>query len=67
MWEIAYNGDTPCFGVARVGQSTQLVVSGTMSELVNVDFGSPLHSVVIAGDMHPLEEEMYNYYRYKPE
>ena len=61
--EGAYTPDTPCFGVARVGQSTQLVVSGTMQELKDVDFGAPLHSVVIAGDMHPLEEEMYNYYR----
>ena len=46
---IAYTPETPCFGVARVGQSTQKIVSGPMAALKDIDFGPPLHSVVIAG------------------
>lgn len=34
-----------------------------MAMLKDIDFGAPLHSVVIAGNMHPLEEEMYEYYK----
>lgn len=59
---VAYSRDTPCFGVARIGQPTQQIVSGPMHSLLNQDFGAPLHSFVIAGTMHPVEEEMYNYY-----
>lgn len=33
--------------MARVGQETQQIVSGTMEELLPIDFGAPLHSVVI--------------------
>lgn len=48
---------TQCVGVARIGQPTQLIVSGTMEELLNVDFGAPLHSFIICGKMHELEVE----------
>lgn len=36
------------------------VVSGTLEELLRVDFGPPLHSLVLAGHMHELEEEMFH-------
>jgi len=32
--------------------------TGPMKELVNFDFGGPLHSMIIPGEMHYLEEEM---------
>ena len=51
--------------MARVGQSTQLVVTGTLAELLDVDFGAPLHSFVIAGETHPLEEEFFEMYNVK--
>lgn len=44
-------------GVARVGSETQKVVAGTLEELRTIDFGSPLHSLVIAGDIHECEAE----------
>lgn len=47
--------NVPCIGVARIGQPSQLIVSGTMEELLNVDFGAPLHSFIICGKMHELE------------
>eukprot|EP00127_Corallochytrium_limacisporum_P004930 Clim_evm4s195 gene=Clim_evmTU4s195 len=49
--------DTIVIGVARLGQDDQLIVSGTVSELMEVDFGKPLHSLVIAGDVHETELE----------
>ncbi|MCO5561808.1 hypothetical protein L7F22_015432 [Adiantum nelumboides] len=54
----AYNGDTVCVGLARVGNSTQKIVAGSMKDLLMVDFGPPLHSLIIPGNLHPMEEEM---------
>ena len=46
--------------MARIGAENQLVVSGTLSELIEYDFGKPLHSLVIPGpNLHHTEEEMY--------
>jgi hypothetical protein len=33
-----------------------------MEELQTVDFGPPLHSLVVAGEMHDMELTMYDYY-----
>ncbi len=47
-------------GLARVGQETQRIVSGTLEELLAVDFGGPLHSLVLVGPQtHPLEIDMF--------
>lgn len=53
----AYNANTIVIGMARVGASDQQIVCGTMTEILEVDFGMPLHSVVIAGKMHFLEKD----------
>ena len=45
--------------LARVGQSTQCVKSGTLAELERVDFGGPLHSMVLVGEMHELEKVFF--------
>ena len=29
------------------------------------DFGNPLHSVILVGKMHSMEEEMFDYYNVK--
>ena len=44
-------------GVARVGSPTQKIVAGSMQALLDVDFGEPLHSLIIAGAMHVIESE----------
>ena len=44
--------------MSRLGQPTQQIVYGTLQELFEVDFGTPLHSLVICGDLHPLEQEV---------
>ena len=51
-----------CVGVARIGQPDQLIVAGTMEEVMTVNFGAPLHSLVICGKTHVLEDEMLAFY-----
>lgn len=60
--EQAYTPQTLCVGLARMGQSTQAIVAGTLEELSKDDdgagaLGGPLHSLVICGDMHEMELE----------
>ncbi|KAJ9596950.1 hypothetical protein L9F63_012020 [Diploptera punctata] len=55
--ELAYGVDTLCIGVARVGSDTQQIKACTLEEMKNTDLGPPLHSLVIAGHLHPLEME----------
>ncbi|CAJ1031518.1 Tetrapyrrole (Corrin/Porphyrin) Methylases, putative [Leishmania lindenbergi] len=57
---VAADGSTFAVGVARVGSASQQVVAGTMKDLLSVDFGAPLHSLVIAGDVHECELEHVN-------
>lgn len=60
-----YSGSTLAFGVARLGQSDQQIVSGTLDELLKVDFGGPLHSLVLAApEIHELEEAMFEYHHW---
>jgi len=47
-----------CVAAARVGADDQELVTLTLKELADgVDMGKPLHSLVIPGEMHYLEEE----------
>lgn len=34
------------------------IVFGTLKELLQVDFGPPLHSLALCGETHPLESEV---------
>eukprot|EP01061_Rhynchopus_euleeides_P014921 TRINITY_DN2565_c0_g2_i1.p1 TRINITY_DN2565_c0_g2~~TRINITY_DN2565_c0_g2_i1.p1 ORF type:complete len:305 (+),score=159.80 TRINITY_DN2565_c0_g2_i1:44-916(+) len=54
--------DTMAVGMARVGSTTQQVVAGTLRELADTDFGEPLHSMVVCGDIHESEEEHLSLY-----
>ena len=50
---------TICVGLARVGTHDQLIVAGTINEMLNVNFGPPLHSMVIcSSELHELEKQM---------
>lgn len=50
-------------GFARLGSEDQMIVAGTMRRLQMVDFGAPLHCLVIVGETHPVEEEMLDFYK----
>ena len=57
-----FSRDTICIGLARVGQDTQQIVAGRMEDLLTVDFGGPLHSFVISGELHVMEKEYLDVY-----
>lgn len=65
--EGAYGEETMCVGIARLGSVGQRIAAGTMAELLNVDFGPPLHSLIIAGDTHVIENEILAQFRTRPE
>lgn len=48
---------TLCVGVARIGNATQCIVAGNAAALRDVDFGGPLHSLVVVGETHELERD----------
>eukprot|EP00929_Paragymnodinium_shiwhaense_P048248 TRINITY_DN24418_c0_g1_i1.p1 TRINITY_DN24418_c0_g1~~TRINITY_DN24418_c0_g1_i1.p1 ORF type:complete len:270 (-),score=72.95 TRINITY_DN24418_c0_g1_i1:374-1183(-) len=51
-------------GVARLGREDQCILSGTARELVDADFGGPLHSLVIcAPELHEMEQEFLDFHR----
>ena len=50
---------TKAFALCRLGQPNERIVSGTLSELASIDHGSPLHSLVLVGRTHEIENEMY--------
>mmetsp|Transcript_988 Transcript_988/g.1417 ORF Transcript_988/g.1417 Transcript_988/m.1417 type:complete len:125 (+) Transcript_988:568-942(+) len=50
--------ETLCVGLARLGQTDQVIIAGTLEELKEQEFGNPLHSLIICGDTHELELEM---------
>ena len=56
--EGAYSPSTLAIGVARIGADDQRMVAAPLCDLEGVKFGPPLHSLVLPGDMHPLELAM---------
>lgn len=59
----AFSTDSLAIGVARIGAPSQQIVAGTMQELLDVDFGEPLHSLIIAGNMHVIESEFIEQFK----
>lgn len=50
--------DKLAIGVARLGSDGEQIVAGTLEELMGVDLGRPLHSLVLCGStMHEMEWE----------
>ncbi len=55
--------ETFCIVVERLGSSTEKITSGTAKQLLKHKFGEPLHSLIIPGKMHFVEEEVVKSYR----
>lgn len=49
--------DTLAIGIARVGSKDSIVKAGKISELIDYDFGGPLHCIVIPSKLHIVEAE----------
>ena len=55
--------DSLAVGMARLGQESQKIIYGTLEELKNQDFGLPLHSLALIGELHPLEKQFLNVFK----
>ena len=53
----AVNEDSLAIGIARVGSKDVVVKAGKISELIDYDFGGPLHCIVIPSKLHIVEAE----------
>ena len=53
----AIDEDTLAVGIARVGSKDVVVKAGKISELIDHDFGGPLHCIVIPARLHIVEAE----------
>ena len=62
LTEPAYDVDSLCIGVARLGSDDEKILAGPMGKLVDADFGPPPHCLVIVGETTPEEEEMLEFY-----
>lgn len=62
---VCPDGNTMAVGLARVGSQNQKIVFGPMNELLSENFGEPLHSLVIAGDIHECEKDHVSLYQKK--
>ncbi len=50
--------ETLIVGIARIGQKNSVIKSGKIKDLIQYDFGAPLHSIIIPGKLHDIEKEM---------
>lgn len=55
---VNLNEDTTCVALARVGGETQKIHKCTLKEMLQVEMGPPLHSLIIVGKLHPIEIDM---------
>jgi len=51
-------------GCARLGSDNFTIKYGKVSELLEFDFGEPLHCLIIPGKLHFIEEDMLNLFKF---
>lgn len=49
--------DNLAIGIARVGSKDNVVKAGRIKELIDYDFGEPLHCIIIPSNLHVVEKE----------
>eukprot|EP00128_Syssomonas_multiformis_P007384 Colp12_sorted_trinity150504_noHs@4100 len=59
--------DAIAVACVRMGHDDQLIVAGTLSELQDRDYGAPLHTLVLAGDLHFSEAEVLERFAVNPQ
>ncbi|MBW3003494.1 diphthine synthase [Candidatus Woesearchaeota archaeon] len=55
--------DTLVIGCARIGSGSPTIKYGTVKQLIEFDFGEPLHCLIIPGKLHFIEEEILSLYQ----
>ncbi|MBN2458760.1 diphthine synthase [Candidatus Woesearchaeota archaeon] len=55
--EKIFTKDNMCIGVARLGSPEPKIVYAKAEDLLKIDFGEPLHSLIVPGELHFIEED----------
>ena len=55
--ENIFSDDTIVIGIAQAGSDKPVVKGGRVSDLVDFDFGEPLHCMIVPGNLHFVEAE----------
>lgn len=55
--ERVFSEKTLCIGCARIGSESQVIKAGTAKELLKLNFGKPVHCLIVPGKLHFIEEE----------
>ena len=55
--EGVFDDDTIVIGIAQAGSDNPIVKGGRVEDVACFDFGSPLHCMIVPGDLHFIEAE----------
>lgn len=61
--ENIINKDLMVIGCARLGSDDAVIKYGKVSDLLEFDFGVPLHCLIVPGKLHFIEEDMLNLFK----
>ncbi|MEM3373928.1 MAG: diphthine synthase [Candidatus Woesearchaeota archaeon] len=56
--EGVFSLNMKAIGCARIGSENQVIKYGLIRDLIDYDFGKPLHCLIVPGKLHFMEEEM---------
>lgn len=62
-----FNEDTKIVVCSRLGSDNYKISYGLVKDLINSDFGNPLHCLIVPSSMHFVEEDVLNNYNIKNE
>lgn len=60
--ENIFKKDTLCIGISKLGSDNQKIISGPSEKLLNINFGEPLHCLIVPGNLHFIEEDMIKFF-----
>lgn len=60
--EKIFSEKTVCVGCARIGSENQIVKAGSAKDLLKINFGKPVHCLIVPGKLHFMEEEALKLY-----
>lgn len=58
-----FTRDTLCIGCARIGAKDQLIKAGKAKDLQEIDFGKPVHCLIVPAKLHFMEEEFLQQFK----
>lgn len=61
--ENVFEAGTMCIGCARLGSEKQIIKYGEAQELEKLDFGEPLHCLIVPGELHFMEEKVLELFK----